>query len=264
MAESARKRPKEETGDIDGAGADAPPPAAEPAAKPPGEAEAPPPAAAESPPPPAPEPAPAAGERELALEAEVAALRDKLLRALAEAENTRRRAQREVEDASRFAIAAFARELLTVADNFQRALASVDETAKRESPAMANLLSGVELTQRELAAVLARFAITPVEAIGKRFDHNVHEALFEVEDKDKPAGTVCQVIEQGYLLNGRLLRPAKVGITKGGPKEEPAKAEGAAPEPAAPAEVQVKAGQAAYEKQAEAAEPPGARLDEKL
>lgn len=226
----------------------------------PGPAAAPPPGEA-GPTPPA-EPTPAASERERALEAEVATLKDKLLRALAEAENTRRRAQREVEDASRFAVAAFARELLTVADNFSRAVASVDAKAREESPAMANLLSGIELTQRELGTVLSRFGITLVEALGKRFDHNVHQALFELEDKDKPAGTVVQVEEDGYLLNGRLLRPAKVGITKGGPKDEPAKAgTGATAPPAAAPESQARAGQAAYEKKSETT---GAHFDEEL
>ncbi len=198
-------------------------------------------------------------ERAARLEAEVADLKDKLLRALAEAENVRRRAERDRIDASKYAIANFAREMLAVADNLRRALDSVEDKDRQKNPIIDNLVVGVEMTEREMLNVFERNAIKQIEAMGKKFDHNLHEAMFEFEDPDKPAGTVFQVLQTGYVLNDRLLRPAKVGISKGGPKEAPQAdkpaAEEAAPEPAAkgPAE--------AYEKQTETT---GSKLDEEL
>jgi molecular chaperone GrpE len=149
-----------------------------------------------------------------ALEAEVAGARDKLLRALAEAENVRRRAEREKEDAFKYAVAGFAREMLPVADNLRRAVVSADESL-REGPGKA-LLEGVEMTERAMLAAFERAGIRVVEAAGKRFDHNVHEVLFEMEDASVAPGTVVQVLETGYTLNDRLLRSAKVALAKGG------------------------------------------------
>jgi molecular chaperone GrpE len=159
-------------------------------------------------------------ERRVAeLEAEVAELKDQLLRALAETENVRRRAKRDVEDASKYAITGFARELLSVADNLERALASVPEGARQNDEALDNLFTGVEMTQRQLQDAFDKVGIKPIEALGKKFDHNLHQAMFEVENPSVPAGTVVEEMQSGYVIADRLLRAAMVGVAKGGPKE---------------------------------------------
>ncbi len=196
-----------------------------------------------------------------ALQTEVAALKDKLLRALAEAENVRRRAERDKIEISKYAVAGFAREILPVADNLRRALESMDEETRKENGAVETLVVGVEMTEREMLNAFERFRIKPIDALGQKFDHNLHEAMFETEDKDRPEGTVIQVLQTGYMLNDRLLRPAKVGVSKGGPKaapeEEPAAEAQAEPAPKGPA--------AAYEKQAERhGDATGSKVDEKL
>lgn len=159
------------------------------------------------------------------LQAQVSDLNDKLLRSMAEMENVRRRAQREKEDASKYAIAKFAKEMLVVSDNMTRAFASIEGEGKGvNAPAdeaasqFKAFIEGVQLTEGELMKTLEKLGLQKIEPLGQRFDANLHEALFEFEDKEQPAGTVSQVLEQGYTLNGRLLRAAKVGITKGGPK----------------------------------------------
>ena len=197
---------------------------------------------------------------ELTPEQLVEDLNDKLLRALAEAENVRRRAKREKSDAAKYAITNFAREVLGVADNMKRAMASVDLEARKKDPALEQLMVGLEMTEREMLSTFERFGIKPIEAMGEKFDHNLHEAMFELDDTSKPAGTVMQVVEAGYLLNDRLLRPAKVGVSKGGPKEPNATgaAEGATPAPIDPA---LKDGQGAYE---DKGKEPGVELDEEL
>ena len=197
---------------------------------------------------------------ELTPEQQVEELNDKLLRALAEAENVRRRAERDKSDAAKYAITNFAREVLGVADNMKRAMASVDSEARKKDPALEQLMVGLEMTEREMLSTFERFGIKPIEAMGEKFDHNLHEAMFELDDTSKPAGTVTQVVEAGYVLNDRLLRPAKVGVSKGGPKEADATraAEGATPAPIDPA---LKDGQGAYE---EKGKEPGAQLDEEL
>ncbi|HBT42307.1 MAG TPA: nucleotide exchange factor GrpE [Rhodospirillaceae bacterium] len=197
-------------------------------------------------------------QRVAALEAQLAEANDRTLRALAEAENVRRRAERDKQDASRYAIANFAREILTVGDNLRRALDSVDAEARKSSDVVETLMTGVEMTERALLSVLERSGIKRLDPLGERFDSNAHEALFEVPDPTQPQGTVAQVIEAGYTLNDRLLRPAKVGVTKGGPKPEPV---AAAAEEAAPAATEGKDGSKAYEKDAGGA---GGRVDEKL
>ena len=188
---------------------------------------------------------------ELTPEQQVEELNDKLLRALAEAENVRRRAERDKSDAAKYAITNFAREVLGVADNMKRAMASVDSEARKKDPALEQLMVGLEMTEREMLSTFERFGIKPIEAMGEKFDHNLHEAMFELDDTSKPAGTVMQVVEAGYVLNDRLLRPAKVGVSKGGPK-------GATPAPIDPA---LKDGQGAYEDKGKG---PGAQLDEEL
>ncbi|MGD9545032.1 MAG: nucleotide exchange factor GrpE [Methylocystis sp.] len=151
------------------------------------------------------------------LYAENAGLKDKLLRALAEVENVRRRAEREVADAKAYGVANFARETLSFADNLQRALENVPE-GSRADPAVAALVEGVEVMERDFLARLARFGVKKIDAQGARFDPNLHEALFEIPDEMRPAGTVAQVVEQGYMIGERVLRPAKVGVTRGGSK----------------------------------------------
>lgn len=152
------------------------------------------------------------------LEGEVASLKDQLLRAMAETENVRRRAQREREDGVKYAAAAVVKDLLGVADNLQRALESVPAEAAAENEPLANLRTGVEMTHKELLAVFERHNIRTINPLGERLDPHLHEAMFEMEDPEKPAGTVVQVIQPGYRLHDRLLRPARVGISKGGPK----------------------------------------------
>ncbi len=139
------------------------------------------------------------------LEAEAQALRDERLRALAEVENMRRRSERERGEASRYGATGLARDLLGVADNLRRAL---------ESGAGEGLMEGVEMVERELSAAFARHHIARIEAEGERFDHNRHQAMFEVESADAEPGTVVQVVQDGYLLHDRLLRPAMVGVAK--------------------------------------------------
>ena len=197
---------------------------------------------------------------ELTPEQQVEELNDKLLRALAEAENVRRRAERDKSDAAKYAITNFAREVLGVADNMKRAMASVDLEARKKDPALEQLMVGLEMTEREMLSTFERFGIKPIEAMGEKFDHNLHEAMFELDDTSKPAGTVMQVVEAGYVLNDRLLRPAKVGVSKAGLKEPDATkaAEGATPAPIDPA---LKDGQGAYE---DKGKEPGAQLDEEL
>jgi molecular chaperone GrpE len=168
------------------------------------------------------EPTPQASDLSAELEtlrAEHAAVKDRLLRALAEMENLRRRTEREVADAKTYGIASFARDAVALADNLRRALDSFPAEARAAmEPHVAALVEGVELTERDFLSRLARFGIKKVEAQGARFDPNQHEALFEIPDESQPAGTVAQVIEPGYSIGERVLRPAKVGVTRGGPK----------------------------------------------
>jgi molecular chaperone GrpE len=163
------------------------------------------------------------------LEGEVASLKDQVLRAMAETENVRRRAQREREDSVKYAAVPVVRDLLGVADNLQRALESVPAELAAENEHVANLRLGVEMTLKELQTVFERHNIKTIDPLGRKLDPHQHEALFEVEDPEKPAGTVIQVIQAGYSLHDRLLRPARVGISKGGPKS--GAAEGGSPEP---------------------------------
>jgi molecular chaperone GrpE len=151
--------------------------------------------------------------RVAALEAELAEHKDQLLRALAETENIRRRGQREREDTAKYAIAGFAKELLSVADNLRRALDSLPEAEARDARTR-GLLAGVDATERELLSVFERHGIRRIDPEGERFDHNLHQAIFEAERSDKPGGTVVEVLQPGYVLHDRLLRPAMVGVAK--------------------------------------------------
>ena len=153
--------------------------------------------------------------RMAALEAELAEHKDRLLRALAETENVRRRSQREREDASKYAVAGFAKELLSVADNLRRALDSLPAEEAKD-PRTVSLLEGVEATERELLGVFERNGVRRIDPDGERFDHNFHQAIFEVERPGAAPGTVIEVLQPGYVLHDRLLRPAMVGVAKAG------------------------------------------------
>jgi molecular chaperone GrpE len=159
--------------------------------------------------------APADAQRIAQLEAEVAQYKDQALRALAEAENTRRRAQREIEDNSKYAVANIARDVLGVADNLRRALDAIPPDARKADDKLEKFAEGVELTERELLSAFERHAIKRVDPIGQPFDHNLHQAVMQVDSAEYPANTVVQVLQPGYTIHGRLLRPAMVAVSKG-------------------------------------------------
>ena len=145
--------------------------------------------------------------------------KDKLLRVLAEMENLRRRTAREIADTRAYGISAFARDILAVADNMDRALQALDvELREKADAGIKALLDGVELTERELHKVLDKHGVRKFEPVGEKFDPNLHQAMFEIPDPTLPAGTVAQVVQPGYMIGERMLRPALVGIAKGGPK----------------------------------------------
>jgi len=151
-----------------------------------------------------------------ALESEIGALKDRLLRAVAETENVRRRAERERSEALQYAAARFAKDILSVGDNLRRALTALEGVDKATLPdGIQNLLTGVELTERELLSTFARHGIKPFDPTGQKFDPHQHEVMFEIPGTDQPNGTILQVIETGYMIGDRLLRPARVGIAKG-------------------------------------------------
>ena len=155
-------------------------------------------------------------ERIAALEAEIADLKDRLLRTLAEMENLRRRSEREMADTRQYAVANFARDMLTVSDNLRRALDALPAEARKDTdPAIAALVEGVEVTERGLAQTLQKFGVRPIEAKGEKFDPSHHQAMFEIETAELPTGTVAEVVQTGYLIGERVLRPAMVGIAKG-------------------------------------------------
>jgi molecular chaperone GrpE len=158
------------------------------------------------------------------LEAEVAKYKDQALRALAEQENVRRRAQRDREDALKFATSGFAKDLVSVADNLRRAIDSVPEAQAASNELVKTLLSGVSATERELLGAFEKHGIRKIDPQGEKFDHNLHQAIFELENTGKPAGTVVQVLQAGYTIHDRLLREAMVGVAKG-PVAEGAAAE---------------------------------------
>ena len=182
--------------------------------------------------------APPAGmeaERLIAQEREIADLKDRLLRALAEVENIRRRSEREVQDARTYGIARFATDLLPTADNLRRAL-EARPTEAEESDALKAFVDGVELTERDLLKALERHGVTKRMPTGEKFDPHLDQAMFEVPDETVPSGTVVQVMQAGYRLGDRVLRPAMVGVSKGGPARaaEPAASESPAPHAGAP------------------------------
>lgn len=148
-------------------------------------------------------------------EAEIAALKDQALRALAETENTRRRGERELADMSKYAVTGFARDLVGVIENLQRAVESIPAEMKEANPAVKNLAIGVEMTLTELLGVFTKHGIKRIDPMGQKFDHNFHQAVAQIPTPDAEAGTVVQVLQAGYVIHDRLLRPAMVGVAAG-------------------------------------------------
>jgi molecular chaperone GrpE len=159
--------------------------------------------------------------REGELEAELKKVKDQLLRAVADAENARRRAERERDEARRYGAVGLARDVLQISDNLRRALELVPAEARKASEVLDALMIGLEATEREVLAAFEKNAIKKISPLGERFDYNLHQAMFEAENTGKPPGTVVQVMQPGYVLHDRLLRPAMVGVAKGQPSDQP-------------------------------------------
>lgn len=155
------------------------------------------------------------------LEADISDLRDRSLRALADAENTRRRSERELADARKYASSSFAKDLLNVSDNLGRALESVPEELRERDENFKSLIVGVEMVEKDLLTAFERQGITKIEPLGEKFDHTYHQAMFEVPDSGEPAGTIVQLLQPGYVMHDRLLRPAMVGVAKGQSESPP-------------------------------------------
>ena len=151
-------------------------------------------------------------------EAEIEELKDQLLRGAAEMENLRRRTQKDIADARNFSISSFARDMLSVGDNLRRAIDHVED-AHKELDGFKGLIEGVEMTERELLNNLEKNGVKKLDPKGEKFDPNFHQAMFEVQNPDVPNNTVVEVVQTGYVIGERVLRPAMVGIAKGGPKE---------------------------------------------
>lgn len=155
----------------------------------------------------------------IALEAENTELKDRYMRLAADMENLRRRTERDVKDARSFAISGFARDILSVADNLQRALLVITPEQRAEAgPTLQSLIEGVELTEREMISTMERHGVTKLEPKGEKFDPNFHQAMFEMPNPDVPNNTVMDVVQPGFKIGERVLRPAMVGVAKGGPK----------------------------------------------
>ncbi len=157
---------------------------------------------------------------------EAAEFKDKALRTLAEMENLRKRTEREVADARLYGNASFARDVLAVADNMQRALDAIAPELRDRRAKVKSLIEGVELTERELLKVLDKHGVKKFSPDGEKFDPNVHQAMFEMEHAELPPGHVAQVIQAGYMLGDRVLRPAMVAVVKAAPKQQAASANG--------------------------------------
>ena len=153
------------------------------------------------------------------MKAETIELRDKLLRTVAEMENLRKRTEREINDTRSYAIAGFARDMLTATDSLSRALMVLPaETRETADATLKSLIDGIEMTEREMQRLLAKHGVKPIEAEGQKFDPHKHQAMFEVPDPSRPEGTVVQVVQTGFAIGDRVLRPAMVGVAKGGPR----------------------------------------------
>jgi molecular chaperone GrpE len=163
------------------------------------------------------------------LKVEHADLKDKYLRLAAEMDNLRRRTEREIKDAKTYAAAGFARDMLSVSDNLRRALDAVPAEARAAAEiGLMALVEGVEMTERSMLSALERHGVKKIEPAGQKFDPHFHQAMFEVPNTDLPNNTVIQVVQDGYVIGDRVLRPAMVGVSKGGPKTDaPSTAESA-------------------------------------
>ncbi len=159
----------------------------------------------------------------VALRAENSELKDRVLRTVAEMENLRKRTEREVNDTRSYAIAGFARDMLSATDALSRALMMLPPEARDSGDATTKtLIEGIEMAEREMQRLLAKHGVKPIEAEGQKFDPHRHQAMFEVPDPSKPEGTVVQVVQAGFAIGDRILRPAMVGVAKGGPSHAPA------------------------------------------
>jgi len=166
------------------------------------------------------------GDEAAGLRSEVADLKERLLRALAETENTRRRAERERQDASQYAVTRFARDMLHVSDNLRRALSHLSPEMQAEAaPTVRAVLEGVEATERELATTLERHGVRSIEAEGAKFDPNLHQAIAEVPADGKAPGSIVNVVQTGYVIADRLLRPAMVTVARAAPESGAASSE---------------------------------------
>ena len=158
-----------------------------------------------------------------ALQKEAADSRDRMLRTLAEMENLRKRTQKEVADARVYGVSKFAGDIVDIADNLQRAIDAVPADAKASAdPGLKALIEGVELTERSLLSALEKHGVKKIDPTGEKFDPNFHQAMYEVPDASVASGTVVQVVQAGYTIGERVLRPALVGVSKGGAKAAPA------------------------------------------
>ncbi|RCL01460.1 MAG: molecular chaperone GrpE [Candidatus Tokpelaia sp. JSC085] len=154
------------------------------------------------------------------LEVENAELNDKIMRIAADMENLRRRTIRDVADSKSYSIANFARDMLSVSDNFARAIAALPKDNRENDLRLKAFAEGLEMTERSMHAVLQQHGVQKIEPYGQKFDPNFHQAIFEIDDRETPVNTIKQVIQPGYMIGERVLRPAMVGVTKGGMKVE--------------------------------------------
>ena len=190
--------------------------------------------------PPPPEPAQAIPDTEtlpeekIDLEAENAELKERLLRTMADMDNLRKRTEREKAETAKYAITQFANDILSIGDNIRRAIDAVPPEAVATDAALQSLLEGVMMTEKGLQSTFEQHGITRVDPKGQRFDPNVHQAMFELENADVPAGTIVEVVQAGYMISDRVLRPALVGIAKGGAKMPKSAPAGASEDAAAP------------------------------
>lgn len=156
-----------------------------------------------------------------AARAEARDLKDRMLRTLAEMENLRKRTEREVADARAYGMTAFARDMLSVADNMRRAFDSLPEDTRPADGPVKAFVEGIELTERELLKTLEKHGVRKIDPDGQKFDPNLHQAMFEVPNAEVPKGTVVQTVQSGFVIGERVLRPALVGVSTGGPKTAP-------------------------------------------
>ena len=159
-----------------------------------------------------------------AARAEARDMKDRVLRTLAEMENLRKRTEREVTDAKTYGVTSFARDMLAVADNMRRAFETLPAEARPADGPVKAFLDGIDLTERELIKTLNKHGVKKIEPDGQKFDPNLHQAMFEMPNTEVPNGTVVQTVQAGFVIGDRVLRPALVGVSKGGPKAAPAPA----------------------------------------